>query len=133
MLLHPAVAVQSSAVVRRGEGQRADRHVPPVVGGGRGRLDLRVRWSMGVDAEGRPRGEDRHAIELKVWRGGERDPLPSGLEQLDRYLSRLALSTGTLLLFDARPGSPQGASWATRGVSTTEVTPGGREVTVWRL
>jgi hypothetical protein len=100
---------------------------------GRARLDLLVRWHIGPDATGGPAGEDRHAIEMKVWRDGERDPLPKGLEQIDGYLSRLSLATGTLLLFDARSGAPSGADWETRGRMTTETTPGGRNVTVWRL
>jgi len=100
---------------------------------GRKRLDLLIRWFVAVNAEGLPTGEDRHAIEMKVWREGERDPLAAGLDQIDGYLSRLSLSTGTLILFDARAASPKGEAWETRGTSTTATTPSGKSVTVWRL
>jgi hypothetical protein len=42
------------------------------------------------------------AMELKVWRDGEKDPLGRGLEQLDSYLSGLGLDTGWLVIFDRR-------------------------------
>ena len=61
------------------------------------------------------------------------DPLPSGLVQLDGYLSRLGLTTGTLLLFDARSSAPTGDGWTTRGQLSEHATPAGRTVTVIRL
>jgi len=42
------------------------------------------------------------AFELKVWADRAGDPLEEGLEQLDRYLSRLHLDRGTLVIFDRR-------------------------------
>src|SRR5690606_25278444 len=47
---------------------------------GSGRMDLLVRY-----------GGERLAIELKVWREGEADPLGEGLMQIDRYLEGLGL------------------------------------------
>ncbi|WP_437669322.1 hypothetical protein [Sorangium sp. So ce131] len=69
------------------------------------------------------------AIEIKVWRPREADPLDEGLRQIDGYLAGLGLSTGWLVLFDRRPDAPPlperlGAAPAT--------TPGGRQVTVIR-
>jgi hypothetical protein len=100
---------------------------------GRKRLDLMVRWFTGLDPAGLPSGEDRHALELKVWRDGQKDPLAQGLTQIDGYLQRLGLATGTLLLFDARSAAPAGDDWETRGEFTEAPTPSGRIVTVLRL
>ena len=100
---------------------------------GRKRLDLLIRWFTGVDAQGLPTGEDKHALELKVWRDGQKDPLAKGLEQLDAYLARLGLETGTLVLFDARSTAPTGEGWEDRGSFSQASTPGGRAVTVLRL
>jgi len=63
---------------------------------GRGRMDLLVRWPI-LDGS-----EQREALELKVWHDKKPDPLDRGLEQLSRYLDRLSLSEGTLILFDSR-------------------------------
>jgi hypothetical protein len=60
---------------------------------GSGRVDLCLRYAGTV-----------LAIELKVWREHEPDPLAEGLEQLDAYLAGLGLSTGWLVIFDRRPG-----------------------------
>ncbi len=46
------------------------------------------------------------AMELKVWRKGEKDPLEQGLKQLDKYLAGLGLQEGWLFIFDQRPGLP---------------------------
>jgi hypothetical protein len=92
-----------------------------------------VRWFTGLDPAGLPSGEDRHALELKVWRDGSKDPLAQGLTQIDGYLQRLGLATGTLLLFDARSAAPAGDDWETRGEFTEAPTPSGRIVTVLRL
>jgi hypothetical protein len=100
---------------------------------GRKRLDLLIRWFTGVDAAGLPTGEDRHALELKVWRDGQQDPLGKGLEQIDGYLERLGLATGTLLLFDARTSAPSGDGWEKRGEFSEAQTPSGRAVTLLRL
>jgi hypothetical protein len=66
---------------------------------GSGRIDLLVRWPH-------PSGEQRFAIELKVWRPGAGDPLERGLDQTCDYLDRLGLREGTLILFDHRPDAP---------------------------
>ena len=100
---------------------------------GRKRLDLLIRWFTGLDPAGLPTGEDRHALELKVWRDGQKDPLVLGLTQIDGYLQRLGLATGTLLLFDARSAAPSGDDWETRGEFAEVQTPSGRTVTVLRL
>jgi len=87
---------------------------------GRRRIDLFLRWPY--------RGEDggrlvqREAMELKVWRKGERDPLSQGLAQLDGYLEGLGLDEGTLVIFDRRPAERGGRSVGTPSPS------GGRSV-----
>ncbi len=91
-------------------------------GVGRGRIDLHLRWFG-------PRGVKRWAIELKVWRDGERDPLARGVEQLVAYLERLGLREGTLILFDGRRGAPPLPERATR----QELEHAGRQVRVVRL
>lgn len=69
-------------------------------GVGRKRLDVLVRYPYkGRDGA---RREQRRAVEMKVWRRGEKSPLSSGLSQLDGYLAGLGLSRGTLVIFDAR-------------------------------
>ena len=95
------------------------------------RLDLLVRWFIRRDAYGIPLEEDRHAIEVKVWRAGDGDPLGEGLAQLDTYCDRLALSLGTLIIFDARPAATT-SPWASRGTLSEHRTPGGRTVRLLR-
>ncbi|GII79119.1 hypothetical protein Sru01_41010 [Sphaerisporangium rufum] len=91
------------------------------------RLDVLVRWPYtGPDGE---RLIQREAMELKVWRPGTDDPLPEGLAQLDRYLDRLTLTTGVLVIFDRRPEAPP---WKERGDFDQATTPSGRPVTVLR-
>jgi type II secretory pathway predicted ATPase ExeA len=85
---------------------------------GRGRMDLCLRY-----------GPDVLAIEIKVWRDGQRDPLGEGLEQLDGYLTGLGLSSGWLVIFDRRASAPPVEERTTAARSTT---PGGREVFVVR-
>ena len=93
---------------------------------GTGRVDLLVRWPReGAD-------EDRHALELKVWRQGRPDPTPDGLEQLDRYLDRLGLDTGTLVVFDDRDEANR-RPWEERGVQSAATTPAGRQVRLLSL
>jgi hypothetical protein len=58
---------------------------------GAGRLDLLVIV-----------GAQQMAIEIKVWRSGRKDPLADGLLQMQRYLQRLNLSEGYLVIFDQR-------------------------------
>ncbi len=85
---------------------------------GSGRMDLLVRY----------RGRAL-ALELKVWRDHEPDPLTEGLAQLDRYLAGLGLDHGWLVLFDRRSALPRLAE-RTSAADTTS--PAGRRVTVIR-
>jgi hypothetical protein len=92
------------------------------------RLDVLVRWPYtGPEGE---RSVQREAMELKVWRAGENDPMPDGLAQLDQYLDRLTLTTGVLVIFDRRPEAPP---WKERGGFEQAATPSGRQVTVLRV
>jgi hypothetical protein len=95
-------------------------------GVGRGRIDLLVRWPY---LEAGQRRWQRHALELKVWREREKDPLPKGLLQLDDYLERLGLSEGVLVIFDRRPDA--GDTSSRTGLEQAH-TPSGRQVTVLR-
>ncbi|MFC9897449.1 ATP-binding protein [Nocardia sp. NPDC127579] len=97
------------------------------VGVGRGRIDLLVRLPY-TDADGQ-RAEQREAMELKVWAGHQSDPLDDGLAQLDSYLDRLTLETGTLIIFDRRPTA---APIAERTSFDKAQTPAGRIVTLLR-
>ena len=74
-------------------------------------------------------GPDTLAIELKVWRKGEKDPLSEGLEQLDSYLSGLGLDSGWLVIFDRRPGLPPISE---RTTTESHRSPSGRSVTLIR-
>lgn len=94
-------------------------------GVGLGRVDLLVRKPY-TDPDGKP-AEQREAFELKVRRPGRGNPLKEGLAQLDEYLTRLDLDTGTLIIFDRRPS-------AIKKRPSTEIsrarTPDGREITL---
>ncbi|WP_435591017.1 AAA family ATPase [Nocardia sp. bgisy118] len=96
-------------------------------GVGRGRIDLLVRQPY-TDADGR-RAWQREALELKVWRDRETDPLAVGLGQLDGYLDRFELSTGVLVIFDRRSAAEP---IDRRTVFSEATTPAGRTVTVLR-
>jgi hypothetical protein len=72
-------------------------------GVGRGRVDVLVRKPY-TDADGK-RAMQREAVEVKVRRAHKGDPLEEGLTQLDGYLDRLGLDSGTLLIFDRRPSA----------------------------
>ena len=74
-------------------------------------------------------GESQLAMELKVRRDGDPDPLPQGLAQLDHYLSGLGLENGWLVVFDQRSKQPDISQRTTTESATT---PGGRAVTVIR-
>ncbi len=74
-------------------------------------------------------GDVRMAMELKVWREGERDPRDQGLLQLDAYLSGLGLDTGWLVIFDQRAGLPDISERTSTELTST---PGGRSVTLVR-
>ncbi|WP_045875584.1 ATP-binding protein [Pseudofrankia sp. DC12] len=96
-------------------------------GVGRGRIDLLVRWPYPGPA-GRP-AVQREAFELKARADGDADPLAKGLAQLDSYLDRLALDTGTLVIFDRRPTAKPIAE-RTALSATTSAT--GRTITLLR-
>jgi hypothetical protein len=96
-------------------------------GTGRGRIDLLIRWPHHTPAG--KRAEQRQALELKVWREKESDPLAEGLTQLDRYLDRLSLGTGVLVIFDRRPNA---APIAERTRFEKATSPSGRPITVLR-
>lgn len=64
-----------------------------------------------------------------MWRPGQRDPAEEGLAQLDRYLDRLDLETGYLVIFDRRP---EAAPMEERVRFDQDRTPAGRQVTVLR-
>jgi len=67
---------------------------------GTGRMDLLIEKRL-------PSGQtQRAAIEIKVWRNKRPDPEAKGLEQLTRYLNRLGLGEGTLVIFDRRDEKP---------------------------
>jgi len=85
---------------------------------GSGRMDLCLRY-----------GAVTLGMELKVWRDGERDPLPAGLAQLDSYLAGLGLDAGWLVIFDRRAGQPPIAE---RTVSVEQTSPQGRRIQVVR-
>jgi hypothetical protein len=89
---------------------------------GCGRIDLCLRWPS-------PRGIERWAIELKVWRDRRPDPLPEGLAQLTAYLSRLGLDRGTLILFNQRADAAPLPSRCTR----EEIEHEGRRLSLLRL
>ncbi len=63
---------------------------------GSGRMDLCIRYGSVV-----------LAIELKVWRDRESDPLSEGLKQIEGYLQGLSLDSGWLVIFDHRSGQPR--------------------------
>lgn len=85
---------------------------------GTGRMDICLRY-----------GDVTLGIELKVWKAGRSDPLPQGLQQLDRYLAGLNLRTGWLVIFDQRPGQPP---MAERTTATPVQSPEGRSIMVIR-
>ncbi len=97
------------------------------LGVGRGRIDLLVRQPYS-DEHGR-KAEQREALELKVWAGHQADPLAEGLTQIDSYLDRLSLDTGTLVIFDRRPTA---APIGERTGFDKAQTPSGRIVTLLR-
>jgi hypothetical protein len=93
---------------------------------GRGHADILIRRPYPGDG-GHPQ---REIIEVKVRHvRDEEDPAIGGLAQLDRYLERLGLDTGVLAVFDARlklRPLPERTS------ITTETSPAGRAITVFR-
>jgi hypothetical protein len=91
------------------------------------RIDLLIRQPY-TDTDGH-RAWQREALELKVRRDKETDPLPEGLTQLDTYLDRLDLPTGTLVIFDRRSDA---APLTERTGFTTATSPAGRTITLLR-
>jgi hypothetical protein len=85
---------------------------------GSGRMDICLRYDAVV-----------MGMELKVWRPGKADPLPTGLAQLDKYLDGLGLETGWLVIFDRRPNLPPISD---RTTTEQALSPAGREITVIR-
>jgi len=71
------------------------------------------------------------AIEVKVWRDGRPDPEIEGLVQIERYLQRLNLAEGFLVIFDQRTTAPE---WEERMHSSkaATATASGRSVWVMR-
>ncbi len=103
---------------------------------GRGRIDLLLRWPY-ADSGGQ-RVWQREALELKVWREKQPDPVDEGLLQLDGYLQRLSIDHGFLLIFDRRSKHHSGLHSTepvlVEHISVSEVqSPAGRQVTLWRL
>jgi hypothetical protein len=71
----------------------------------------------------------RMAIEIKVWRDKEKDPVTEGLLQIERYLQRVSLDDGFLVIFDQRTKAPK---WEKRIRTSEAVTESGRTITVLR-
>jgi len=90
---------------------------------GSGRTDILIRKPYGDHQM------QREAIELKAWAPGKADPLKGGLKQLDGYLDRFRLDTGTLIIFDRRSTAP---SITDRTRLSKETTPSGRVITLLR-
>ncbi len=96
-------------------------------GVGRGRVDLLLRFPY-KDADGK-RIIQREAIELKVWREKQKDPLEVGLKQIDAYLDKLKLDTGILVIFDRRKNAK---SVHKRVKLKQQKTPGKKTITLLR-
>ncbi len=74
-------------------------------------------------------GDQRLALELKVWRQGRKDPTAQGLAQLDKYLAGLGLDNGWLVIFDQRDGLPDIED---RTSAEVVISPAGRQITLIR-
>jgi hypothetical protein len=90
---------------------------------GSGRTDILIRKPYGKHQM------QREAVELKAWAPGKADPLKAGLKQLDGYLDRFRLDTGTLIIFDRRPTAP---GITERTQLSRETTPSGRVIALLR-
>lgn len=96
-------------------------------GAGAGRIDILVRKPY-TDPDGKP-ALQKEAVELKVRRAKDGDPVDEALDQLDDYLDCHHLKTGYLVIFDRRPEEVRGQPLA----EISEVTsPAGRHVTLLR-
>ena len=85
---------------------------------GSGRMDLLV-----------VHGSVRMAVEVKVWRENRANPEKDGLVQIERYLNRLDLPDGFLVIFDQRA---EPAEWEARMQTSQAKTESGRVITVMR-
>ena len=74
-------------------------------------------------------GDQQMAIEVKVWRSARKDPLIEGLQQMQRYLNRLNLSEGYLVIFDQRA---EAAIWDDRMQVSDARTADGKAVMLLR-
>jgi type II secretory pathway predicted ATPase ExeA len=83
---------------------------------GSDRMDLCLRY-----------GATTLGIELKVQRDDRRNQLTRGLEQIDRYLARLGLDFGWLVIFDRRANLP---FIEDRVYAVIHQSPGGRSIEV---
>jgi type II secretory pathway predicted ATPase ExeA len=92
---------------------------------GSGRMDLCIRWPLRG-------GEQLVAIELKVWREKQGDPIHEGLSQIEGYLGKLGLTEGFLVIFDRRRSAEE-VPWDERPRWETEDLAGGKRVRVLRL
>jgi hypothetical protein len=92
---------------------------------GSGRMDLCIRWPLRG-------GEQLVAIELKVWRDKQADPLQEGLAQLEGYLGRLGLTEGFLVIFDRRRATEE-VPWDERPRWEKEELAEGKRIRVLRL
>ena len=86
---------------------------------GSGRLDLLLIYA-----------DQKMAIEVKVWRTGRKDPLIEGLQQMQRYLHRLDLNEGFLVIFDQRSDA---LLWQERMYVEAAQTTDGKSVVVLRM
>ncbi len=71
----------------------------------------------------------RMAVEVKVWRENRANPEKDGLVQIERYLNRLNLPDGFLVIFDQRA---EPAEWEARMQVSHAKTESGRVITVMR-
>ncbi|MBO2455596.1 hypothetical protein J4573_51575 [Actinomadura barringtoniae] len=92
---------------------------------GRKRLDLTIRKRYTDDA-GKP-AIQWSAFELKVRTDDSGDQIKPELDQLDAYLDRLCLDTGTLVVFDRRGDAPPITA---RTDIDTAISPAGRTITL---
>ena len=90
---------------------------------GSGRADILLRRRYGDEGK-----VQVAAFELKVWKRGP-EPLAKALPQLDRYLARFRLDSGTLIIFDQRKIP---APVEERSGTETVTSPDGRTITLLR-
>lgn len=97
-------------------------------GAGDGRIDILIRKPY-TGRDGKP-ALQKEAVELKVRRDKDGDPLSEALGQLDGYLDRHHLDAGYVIIFDRRTKEGQPRSLA----AISDVTsPAGRPVMLLRV